>query len=184
MDEPEIDPGCGGRLGLGLRAIADLFSADGSVDAARPSTRWVGDRGARMEDGSERVDDDLEVDEVRYDPTVRGELPTSTPLTVVLPERWGDIIETRYAVQQHGPGYTVQAELTNGGVLGLWASARHGQPDEAVVLYDDAGLRATWSPDRLRARISVDDTSVFVVGDGIEVGEFETLLRSLRVVAR
>jgi hypothetical protein len=137
-----------------------------------------------MEDGSERVDDDLEVDEVRYDPVVRGELPMLTPLTVVLPEWWGDTTGTDYAVQQHGPGYTAQAELTNGGFLGLWASERHGQPDEPVVLYDDAGLRVTWSPERLRARVTVDATSVFVVADGFEIGQFETLLRSLRVLAR
>ncbi len=136
-----------------------------------------------MEDGIERVDDGIEVHEVRYDPVVKDDLPSLTPLTVVLPERWGATTETHHALQQHGPGYTAQAELTNGGFLGLWARERHGQPDEPVMLYDDAGLRVTWSLERLRARVTVDDTSVVVIGDGIEVGHFETLLRSLRVVA-
>jgi hypothetical protein len=52
------------------------------------------------------------------------------------------------------------------------------------VLYDRDGLRATWQPEQLRARVTVGSTSVFVVGDEIEVGQFETLLRSLRVLDR
>lgn len=129
------------------------------------------------------MDDDIEIHEVRYDPVNKDDLLTLTPLTVVLPERWGDTTKTLYAIEQHGPGYTAQAELTHGGSAGLWASERHGQPDEPTVLYEDAGLRVTWSLERLRARVTVEGTSVFVVGDGIEVGHFETLLRSLRVVA-
>ena len=137
-----------------------------------------------MSDGSEPVDDDIEVHEVRYDPVDEDDLPMLTPLSVVLPERWGDTTTTHYAIEQHGPGYTAQAELTNGGFLGLWASVRLGQPDEPTVLYEQAGLRVTWQPAGLRARVTVDDTSVFALGDEIELGHFETLLRSLRVVAR
>ena len=33
-------------------------------------------------------------------------------------------------------------------------------------------------------RVTVGSTSVFVVGDEIQVGQFETLLRSLRVLDR
>jgi hypothetical protein len=136
-----------------------------------------------MRDDIEPVDDDLEVHEVRYDPVDEEDLPALTPLTVVLPERWGETTTALYAIEQHGPGYTAQAELTHGGSVGLWASERHGQPDEPTVLYEQDGLRVTWQPEGLRARITVADTSMFAVGDGIEVGHFETLLRSLRVVA-
>lgn len=132
----------------------------------------------------ERSGDGIEVEEVRYDRVARAELSTLTPLVVVLPENWGDTTETHYAVERDGPGYTAQAELSSGGFLGLWASRHGGQPDEPLVLYDDTGLRATWQPERLRARVTVGDTSVFVVGDGIEVGRFETVLRSLRVPDR
>jgi hypothetical protein len=137
-----------------------------------------------MEHGVERSGDDIEVEEVRYDRVARGELPTLTPLVVVLPESWGDTVELHYAIQRDGPGYTAQAELSAGGFLGLWASRHAGQPDEPVVLYDRDGLRATWQPEQVRARVTVGSTSVFVVGDEIEVGQFETLLRSLRVLDR
>jgi hypothetical protein len=133
-----------------------------------------------MEHGIERAGGGFEVGEVRYDRVARAELPTLTSLVVVLPESWGDTAETHYAVQRDGPGYTAQAELWSGGFLGLWASQHGEQPDEPIVLYDDDdGLRATWQPEQLRARVTVGDTSVFVVGDGIEVGRFETVLRSL-----
>jgi hypothetical protein len=38
-----------------------------------------------MEDGIERMEDDIEVVEVRYDPVSRDDLPTLTPSAVVLP---------------------------------------------------------------------------------------------------
>ena len=136
-----------------------------------------------MQDDIDLVDDDIEIREVRYDPVDRDELPTLTTLTVVLPERWGDTTTTLSAIEHHGPGYTAQAELADGGSLGLWASEWHGQPDEPTVLYEQAGLRVTWQPQGLRARITVDGTSMFALGDGIEAGHFETWLRSLRVVA-
>jgi hypothetical protein len=137
-----------------------------------------------MEHGVERSGDDIEVEEVHYDRVARDELPTLTPLVVVLPESWGDTVELHYAIQRDGPGYTAQAELSAGGFLGLWASRLAGQPDEPVVLYDRDGLRATWQPEQLRARVTVGSTSVFVVGDEIQVGQFETLVRSLRVLDR
>jgi hypothetical protein len=77
-----------------------------------------------------------------------------------------------------------QAALSSGGFLGLWGSRHGGQPDEPVVLYDRDGSRATWQPEQRRARVTVGSTSVFIVGDGIEVGQFETMLRSLRVIDR
>jgi hypothetical protein len=137
-----------------------------------------------VEDGIERVDDGIEVIEHHYDPVAPDELPTLTPLTVVLPDRWGDTTGPFYGIEHGGPGYSVQAETGAGGCLGLWASRRWGQPDEPVVLFEDAGLRVTWSPERRRARVTVGNTSVFVTGDGIEVAQFETVLRSLRVLER
>jgi hypothetical protein len=137
-----------------------------------------------MEHSFEPSDDDLEVKEVHYDRIAQDELPSATSLVVVLPESWGDPVETHYAVRRAGPGYTAQAELSSGGFVGLWASPHVGQPDEPVVLYDRSGLRATWQPERLRARVTVGDTSVFVVGDGIEVDQFETVLCSLRALNR
>jgi hypothetical protein len=82
------------------------------------------------------------------------------------------------------PGYTAQAEISAGGFLGLWASRHAGQPDEPVVLYDRDGLRATWQPEQLHARVTVGSTSVLVVADQIQVGQFETVLRSLRALDR
>jgi hypothetical protein len=102
----------------------------------------------------------------------------------VLPESWGDPVGTHDAVKRDGPGYTAQAELSSGGFLGLWASEHDGQPDEPVGLYDRNGLRATWHSEQLRARVTVGDTSVFVVDDGIEVDQFETVLRPLRALDR
>jgi hypothetical protein len=143
---------------------------------------------AYMKDDDERTDsfnsdDDIEVAEVRYDLNSRHELSSSTSLAVILPEQWGkETTDTHYGVQADGQGYTVRAEFAGGGFLGLWGGRYLQQSEEAVGLHDAAGLRITWSPDRLRARATFAETSVLVSGDGIEAAQFETLLRSLWVV--
>jgi hypothetical protein len=86
-----------------------------------------------MQDNAERTDGfegdiDIEVTEVRYDLVSRHELPSSTSLAVVLPERWGSTTDTHYGVQADGPGYTAQAEFAGGGFLGLWGGRHLGRP--------------------------------------------------------
>ena len=128
------------------------------------------------------VDDDIEVSEYHYDPVERHALPASTPLAVVLPDQWGNTTETHYGLRSSGPGYMAQATFPSGGFVGLWAERQLGQPDEATFLCEAAGVRITWSPERLRARVTVKDTDVLVSGDGIDLAHFESILRSLRVL--